>query len=98
MVKMGTIQRLENWYKAQCNGHWEHGRGIRICTLDNPGWSVTIDLSETTEANQRFEAIKIEVSETDWLQCWKQGTEFEGRGDASKLEAILGRFLTLVGY
>jgi hypothetical protein len=30
------------WYTKQCNGDWEHSYGIRIDTIDNPGWSLTL--------------------------------------------------------
>ena len=33
-----SLSALENWYAGQCNGVWEHGCGVRIDTLDNPGW------------------------------------------------------------
>jgi hypothetical protein len=41
------IQGLQNWYLAKCDGDWEHEFGISIETLDNSGWMVTIDLSNT---------------------------------------------------
>ena len=44
---MSTLARLEAWYLRQCNGDWEHLYGVTIETLDNPGWSVTIDLTGT---------------------------------------------------
>jgi hypothetical protein len=44
--RMG-LSILENWYSPQCNGHWEHGFGVRISTIDNPGWSADIDLHDT---------------------------------------------------
>jgi hypothetical protein len=28
---------LEAWYASRCDGEWEHGYGISIETLDNPG-------------------------------------------------------------
>lgn len=31
---------LSNWHKLNCNGDWEHTYGIKIETLDNPGWLV----------------------------------------------------------
>lgn len=30
---------LQKWYKSQCDGDWEHEYGIKIETVDNPGWS-----------------------------------------------------------
>ena len=41
---MDILQDLAKWYTAQCNGEWEHSCGLKIDTLDNPGWIVTIDL------------------------------------------------------
>lgn len=38
------IDRLEDWYQSNCDGDWEHGFGVTIESLDNPGWSLTADL------------------------------------------------------
>jgi hypothetical protein len=38
---------LLKWYKSHCNGDWEHGRGIHLDTIDNPGWSLSINLEDT---------------------------------------------------
>ena len=38
MGNEAVFQRLQKWYKSQCNGDWEHSFGIKIETLDNPGW------------------------------------------------------------
>lgn len=42
-----TIERIQDWYKLNCNGDWEHSYGYSIATLDNPGWTIRIDLAET---------------------------------------------------
>lgn len=42
-----TIERIQDWYKLNCNGVWEHSYGYSIATLDNPGWTIRIDLAET---------------------------------------------------
>ena len=42
-----TLERIQNWYKLNCNGDWEHNYGYSIATLDNPGWTIRIDLAET---------------------------------------------------
>ncbi len=39
--------RLEGWYVSQCNGMWEHAHGFTLGTIDNPGWTLTVDLAET---------------------------------------------------
>ena len=66
---MDVINWLNEWYKSNCNGDWEHCYQIRIETLDNPGWWVKIDLNDTELENQFFEKIAINNSEDDWLFC-----------------------------
>ncbi|MEH0820740.1 Imm53 family immunity protein [Micromonospora sp. CPCC 205714] len=43
----GVWTWLQAWYATQCDGEWEHEFGIQIETVDNPGWSVSIDLGDT---------------------------------------------------
>lgn len=38
---------LIDWYLSNCDGDWEHVYGVKLETLDNPGWILTIDLAET---------------------------------------------------
>ncbi|WP_407667455.1 Imm53 family immunity protein [Myxococcus dinghuensis] len=45
---MNQTTWLATWFRNQCNGNWEHTRGISITTIDNPGWLVTVDLQGTT--------------------------------------------------
>lgn len=37
------ISELVRWHTEKCDGDWEHQGGIAIGTLDNPGWSITIE-------------------------------------------------------
>lgn len=90
--KIYMINWLENWYSSQCDGSWEHFYGIKIETLDNPGWAVEIDLCETELINKPFVEIDRDISDTDWLSCRLQNNKFEGFGDVSKLYEILEIF------
>ncbi|MCT4648099.1 MAG: immunity 53 family protein [Carboxylicivirga sp.] len=90
------IEWLNNWYLSNCNGDWEHTYGIKIETIDNPGWKVIIDLSET-----RFEELKLDMSFTekndlDWISYGIEDGIFKGYGDPTKLESILSIFRNLV--
>jgi hypothetical protein len=100
---------LQQWYTAQCDGEWEHGSGITIETLDNPGWSVKICVEGTELASAPFEPVKTEVNETDWIQCRvaERNREplphsspnyrrFEGFGGALNLSDIIRIFRTWV--
>lgn len=62
------LERIQNWYKLNCNGDWEHSYGYSISTLDNPGWSVAIDLTETPlEALEYKRDYQNIEKEHDWF-------------------------------
>ena len=88
---MGILQWLSDWYASQCDGWWEHIYGVKIDTLDNPGWMVNIDIYETEMYDRPFEEIKINNGDDDWMFCrlTNNGMIFDGAGDPSKLEDIL---------
>ena len=89
-----TLRRLADWYRSQCDGGWEHGQGVRIDTLDNPGWSVTVNLAGTVLENRPFKTKESRYEdETDWLRCWKEGTEFRAACGVGRLEDALVVFL-----
>ncbi|MEY2498899.1 MAG: hypothetical protein QOD12_2455 [Verrucomicrobiota bacterium] len=76
----------------QANGDWEHAYGVKIESLDNPGWSVLIDLVKTPLCSKSFVEIRTEESETDWITCRVKDGKFEGFGDPRKLGKILDLF------
>jgi hypothetical protein len=87
------VAGLEGWYASNCNGDWEHQLGVRIDTLDNPGWSVDIDLAETRLSGKAFDRVRDERTEHDWVHCWIEKDVFKGRGGPENLGEILGLFL-----
>lgn len=89
---MNLIKWLEEWYKSQCDGDWEHFFGIKIETLDNPGWCVSIDITDTVLENKLFEEYEVMSSDEDWVFCRVKDGCFNGAGDPSKLEGIILKF------
>ena len=83
---------LEAFYFGYCDGDWEHQCGITITTIDNPGWSVTVDLEGTVLFGASFESVEIERSENDWIQCSKKLRSWEGVGGPHNLREILETF------
>jgi len=65
------------WYRDHCDGDWEHRYGIEIGTLDNPGWRLAVDLTDTELEGRTLNRIVKETSETDWIQQWCDGLKFE---------------------
>jgi hypothetical protein len=92
--KLETIRRIEAWYRSRCDGDWEHEFGVKFDTLDNPGWSVTIDVVGTDLENSSFEFAEVDRPEDDnWVRCHINNQTFEGHGGPENLEEILQIFL-----
>ena len=93
-MNQSPIQELQKWYRSQCDGEWEHQQGINIETLDNPGWSVRIDLAGTALAGKKFATVKRLEDKRNWLHCEIVGGKFEGHGGELMLEEIIRTFLS----
>lgn len=89
---MDVLNWLQEWYRQNCTDKWEHFYGVKINTLDNPGWYVKIDLADTTLENKKFSEIKIDNGDNDWIFCKVENSIFEGCGDSTKLTALLETF------
>jgi len=97
---MDHFNRLCSWYSAQCDGDWEHTYGIKLETLDNPGWTLEIDLSDTELEEKPFASVHRGDSEEDvsWLHCEVVRGKFEASGGAPDLPEILEAFLQWAGH
>ncbi|MEV0030635.1 immunity 53 family protein [Nocardia sp. NPDC050793] len=85
-----VLDWLQSWYSAQCDGDWEHGWGVRIGTLDNPGWTVTIDLAETALAHREFRRKQVDRGEHDWVHAWTDERAFHlACGPGNLTEALM---------
>jgi hypothetical protein len=98
---MSAIESLQNWYLAQCDGEWEHTYGVSIGTLDNPGWSLEIDLVGTSLQTENFTSRAYGVADAsseptgnDWLVCRVEKNKFLGHGGPKQLEEIINVFLS----
>jgi hypothetical protein len=85
---MNEMAWLQEWFKSQCNGEWEHSYGIHIATLDNPGWEVRVDIAQAMDVSE-IELLSSEKSDDDWIHCKVANGIFSGYGDAKKLSDIL---------
>ena len=80
------IEILQDWYTSQCNDTWEHSYGIKITTLDNPGWLVEIDgVSSKKIINREL----TERSKIDWIDLQASETRFKGAGGLKNLKELL---------
>lgn len=76
-VEPGVLTWLQAWYGSQCNGDWEHGYGVEIGTLDNPGWRVSINVSGTALEGKPRKRVKVDRGEHDWCHTWVEEGAFQ---------------------
>ena len=93
IINKNVFDLLQEWYLAQCNGKWEHEFGIEIGTLDNPGWSVTIDLIGTECEKKSFKKIKNLITEHNWIYCIVEEGKFIGDGGPQNLTELIKIFI-----
>jgi len=85
------LAALKDWFLAQCGGDWEHGDGVSITSLDNPGWSIEVALAGTVVADRTHERREIHRGEHDWLVCWVESEIFRAAcGPGNLVEAVSG--------
>ena len=96
---MRELQRLQDWYQSQCDEDWEHSFGVKIDTMDNPGWIVRVDLTDTDLSTVSFDPIHRGDSDDDrdWIHCKVESGQFIGCGGTHNLEEILEIFLKWAG-
>jgi hypothetical protein len=74
-MKREVLERLEEWFESNCDGDWEHGYGIRIETLDNPGWMLRFDLTGTRLQDATVDRVsKNGPNENIWIDYWTDGS------------------------
>ena len=88
-----ALSKLVKWYEAQCDDDWEHQYGVRIDTLDNPGWSIRIDLQKSSLIGRRFPDVEIERTDCDWVRCRVVNCRFEGFGGPTNLPELISLFV-----
>ncbi|MEH6745301.1 MAG: immunity 53 family protein [Maribacter arcticus] len=93
---MEILDWIQDWFKNNCDGNWEHGEVIQITTIDNPGWEVEIDISNTSIATMNLEWILNEKSKDDWYGVKIMNQKFIAAGDAGKLKFLLGLFKEMI--
>lgn len=82
------------WHARQCDGDWEHGSGVKIETLDNPGWVLRINLedhsnvNESGEVSEEYDPTKV----ASWWVCQVEKKQFVSACGAHDLEAIISIF------
>lgn len=85
-----SLTWLMRWYLAECNSDWEHSYGVKIETLDNPGWSLRIDLRETALEGRTFEEVTHGELASDFEEWRRSGSWWIADVKADVFEAACG--------
>ncbi|MEO6387022.1 MAG: immunity 53 family protein, partial [Croceibacterium sp.] len=84
---------LAEWYNSQCDGLWEHSFGVRIDTIDNPGWSLTVDLNGTDLEGRCLSRVAVNYGdELEWRICWVEDGQFNAAGGPLQLSNMIDDF------
>lgn len=92
--ELNPMSRLQLWYKQQCDGEWEHSYGIKIGTVDNPGWWIEIDLVDTSLEFKPFNPVDVEINDREWHACRVQDSKFIAACDSLRLLHVVEIFLS----
>ncbi|WP_411850317.1 immunity 53 family protein [Stenotrophomonas sp. LGBM10] len=92
-----AISLLQKWYARHCDEDWEHSYGIKIDTLDNPGWILAIDLADTEFSEVSLPRNRIDRSEVDWIQSEISQQRYIACGGVFNLEEMVVEFLIFAG-
>ena len=93
MHDMDLLLELQAWYASHCDGNWEHGYGVGLTTLDNPGWKLVIDLIGTELEDVPFTPVMQNLDSDKWMRCNVKDKQFVGSGGAMMLTNIVEHFL-----
>ena len=69
---------------------------MKIETLDNPGWEVEVELTETSLADISVDWELVERGEDDWLGVKVENSTFYAACGPMNLAEALNRFRVLV--
>ena len=89
------LRWLMHWFDLQSDGEWERQYGIKLETVGNPGWYLTIDLAETLLEDRPFEAVDHNLeSDIRWWTCQVKERQFRAACGPHDLPAVIGVFRT----
>lgn len=80
-----NFQYVEDWYAARCDGDWEHEFGVRLVTLDNPGWNLSVDLADTDWEGHTLPRTMRDLGDGRWITTASDGLVFDASCDPSSL-------------
>jgi len=90
------IKWLQEWFYQLCDREWEHENSILIETIDNPGWSIKIDLNNVNFSISSQKWKIFELSNENWVGYKVENNIFFAAGDPLKLETLIIIFKVII--
>lgn len=98
-----SFKWLQEWYLSQCEEDdgsgkdlYQEAYGVRIDTLDNPGWHMEIDLKLTPLRTKPFSKLYVDNDEpedgNDWYTCYVEDEVFRAACGPLHLGTVIGIF------
>lgn len=81
MSNLDSITILQQWYECNCNNNWEHENGVKIESLDNPGWSISLDLTDTPLDGLIYSVNKQSINTDKWYSITVENNILKGFGN-----------------
>lgn len=85
-----NLKWLTQWYLAQCDDDWEHSYGVKTDTLDNPGWSLRIELTGTAMQDLPFERVEYGEPSDDLAEWQRTGSWWVASVQGKAFEVACG--------
>lgn len=89
---MSHLEALQEWYALMCDDDWEHEFGVSVDTIDNPGWTVTVDLERTPLEGCEC-SIDARYAGGEWLHVVGDGKKFKAACGPRSLDRAVATFL-----
>lgn len=95
---IADLTSLIDWYKRSCDGDWEHTYGVKLETLDNPGWWLTVDLIGTeldgATMNEISEGCDSDAypDHSQWIHCRVSDNKFSAACDPDQVSRLFREF------
>lgn len=89
----GALTELGRWLAVQAPAYQATAGRVHIDTLDNPGWSLEVELDGSDLAGRLLPMVEFNRTETDWCHCFTRDGKFMAFGGPGNLSEIIGRFI-----
>ena len=96
-TKRELMHFVQDWVCDNYTSLAKRDKAFIIDNIDNPGWSIKIDLIETKYEYKKFERLTMERTELDWYHCFIEKGKFKGFGGPKNLFEILSVFRDWIG-